>query len=114
MSRLALVAFATVTLVARTAGADDNPCPDPGCRIKSSSTLVTEKGSVLKLPPGYFLDDTTFARRDRELREAQDRVTRLVAENQSFRKDAEKFSWAPVVASALSLVGGVIVYSLVK
>lgn len=109
-----VLAAALVLLTPSNAFADENPCPDPGCHIKSPSTLTTEKGSILKLPPGYFLDEQTFVRRHDDLRAAQNQVTRLKAENESFRKDAAKFSWAPVVGSALSLVGGVILYSLVK
>lgn len=108
------LAFALVAALAKEAGADENPCPDPGCHLKSPSTLTTEKGSILKLPPGYFLDEPTWTKRDAELKVAQDGVTRLKAENESFRKDAKKFSWAPIVGSAISLIGTVIVYSLVK
>lgn len=112
-----IIVLALVLLAPRAAAGEGNPCPDPGCRIKSPSTLTTERGSVLKLPPGYFLDEPTFDRRDAELRDAQDRVTRLLAENDSFRKDAAKFSWAPVLGGAITVVGlvsGVLIYSLVK
>lgn len=109
-----VVAFALVVLTPSNAFADENPCPDPGCRLKSPSTLTTERGSVLQLPPGYFLDEPTWLRRDAELKAAQDRVTLLKAENESFRKDAAKFSWAPVIGSAISLVGGVLLYHYIR
>lgn len=109
-----LLAFALVALTPSNAFAGENPCPDPGCHIKSPSTLVTEKGSILKLPPGYFLDEPTWSMRDAELKDAQNKVTRLTAENESFRKDAAKFSWAPIAGSVITLVGSVLIYSLVK
>lgn len=106
--------LALLLLSTRTAWADENPCPDPGCHIKSPSTLTTEKGSILKLPPGYFLDEPTWSARDIELKAAQNRVTRLAAENESFRKDADKFSWSPVVGGVISVIGTVLIYALVK
>lgn len=114
MKALIGIAFALVVLTPSNAFADENPCPDPGCHIKSPSTLTTERGSILKLPPGYFLDEGTFSRRDAELKTAQNQVTRLTAENESFRKDAEKFSWSPVVGGVISVIGTVIIYALVK
>lgn len=110
--RTALTALALVALMGRDAGADENPCPDPGCRLKSPSTLTTDGGSVLRLPPGYFLDDTTFQRRDAELKAAQDQVVRLKAENDSFRKNAG--TWAPVVGVVVSLVGGALILHYTK
>lgn len=57
--------------------------------IKSPSSVVTEKGSTLKLPPGYFLDEESWRERDLELRRLQEQETRLKAENRSLRKSAE-------------------------
>jgi hypothetical protein len=105
--RLAACAF--VLLVARDAYGDDNPCPDPGCHVKSPSTLTTQKGTVLALPPGYFLDEETWARRDLELKEAQDLNTRLKAENSSFRKSADATPWKTAgIAGAVGIVAGVL------
>lgn len=113
-ARRACFVVGLVLVLGVRSAAGENPCPDPGCHLKSPSTLTTERGSVLKLPPGYFLDEPTFAQRDAELKAAQDRVTRLKAENDSFRKDAAKFSWAPVIGSAISVIGGALLYALVK
>ncbi len=114
MSRLLVAVIMVMALAKRTGAEPTNPCPDPGCRIKSPSTLTTVKGSILVLPPGYFLDEPTWALRDSELKDAQNKVTRLKAENESFRKDADKFSWAPVVGSVIGVVGSVLLYVLVK
>lgn len=108
-----ILAVALVVLTPSNAFAE-NPCPDPGCHIKNGGTLTTPRGAVLTLPPGYYLDEPTFTRRDTELKDAQNKVTRLKAENESFRKDAAKFSWAPVIGSVISVVGSVLIYSLVK
>ena len=112
--RVFIAAFALVALTPSNAFADENPCPDPGCHLMRPSKLTTERGNVLWLPPGYFLDEPTWLRRDAELKDAQDNVTRLKAENDSFRKDAAKFSWAPVIGSAISLVGGVLLYHYIR
>ena len=112
--RIVTGALILVTLMVREAGAEDNPCPDPGCRIKTPSTLTTEKGSILKLPPGYFLDEPTWAKRDAELKLAQDAVTRLKAENESFRKDAGTAWWIPLVGVVVSTAGSVLIYHYAK
>ncbi len=101
MSRL-LLAVVLVMGMARSAGADENPCPDPGCHLKSGGTLTTRKGSVLELPPGYFLDEPTFVRRHVELVDAQDKVTRLGAENRVLREEASRPGWK------ITLVVGVV------
>jgi hypothetical protein len=67
---------------------------EPIYRLKSPSTLETEGGSELKLPPGYFLDEETWAARDAELKQAQADRTRLAAENESLRKSATTYPWA--------------------
>lgn len=55
-------------------------------RIRSSSSVVTDGGSNLRLPPGYFLDDEQWVVLDTEVRRLQDAETRLKAENQELRK----------------------------
>lgn len=99
-----------LTVMALLAARDaygDNPCPDPGCHIKSESTLTTQKGSVLALPPGYFLDEGTFAKRDEELKLAQTLNTRLKAENESLRKSAKDSTspWVPIIGGIVTTAG---------
>ncbi len=69
--------------------------------IKSPSELKTEKGSELKLPPGYFLDEKTWAERDLEMKRLQEQETRLVAQNKSLRKSASSPVWLTVAVSTL-------------
>ena len=64
--------------------------------LKSPSEVVTQKGSKLALPPGYFLDEKTWQDRDAELKAAQEARTRLKAENESLRKSADDIPWATV------------------
>jgi hypothetical protein len=78
-------------------------------RIKSPSTLKTEKDSELKLPPGYFLDEKTWQERDLELKEAQEARTRLKAENDSLRKSANEYPWlATGVVGAFGVLAGIV------
>lgn len=66
--------------------------------------LKTDGGSELHLPPGYYLDETKFARLDGELRRLQEREVRLTAENLSLR--ASTGGWQP---GWKTLMGAVIV-----
>lgn len=81
--------------------------------LKSPSEVVTEKGSKVALPPGYFLDEKSWQERDAELKAAQAERTRLKAENDSLRKSASDSSPWLAGTVVLSLITG-IVYSIVK
>ncbi len=80
-------------------------------KLKSPSTLTTEKGSTLKLPPGYFLDEPTWLERDLEMRRLQEQETRLRAENRSLRKSAvDDYPWlATGMVGAFGVALGVFV-----
>lgn len=74
--------------------------------MRTPSTVTTDGGSTLQLPPGYFLDEDSYSKLDNEVRRLQGQETRLVAENGSLRKTLS--SWQPgwvVVASAVA--GGI-------
>lgn len=76
--------------------------------LKSPSTLKTEKGSELKLPPGYFLDEKTWQERDAELKKLQDERTRRNAENESLRKSASEYPWlATGAVGAFGILAGI-------
>ncbi len=79
--RVAFAVLVVAALATRNASGDIY-------HIESPSTLTTEKGSNLKLPPGYFLDEKTWQDRDAALKKLQDQSTRLTAENQSLRDSA--------------------------
>ncbi len=110
--RMCLAVSIVVALASRAAAdpAPENPCPDPGCYVKKGAVLVLPSGNALVVPPGYYLDEPTWSRRDAELKLAQDLNTRLKAENESFRKSADEIRWkAPVVAAGLGFIAGVVV-----
>lgn len=79
--------------------------------IKTPSVVVTEKGSKLDLPPGYFLDEEAWRERDLELKRLQEQETRLKAENRSLRKTvaADAIPWRVIVcAMAFGAAAGII------
>lgn len=79
---------------ARTASGDPDPTPPPtNIHIHSASSLHTDGGSDLRLPPGYFLDEPAHDRLDTEMRRLQDAETRLGAENTSLRASTQ--GWQP-------------------
>lgn len=100
--RLVVAATLAVMLSAREAGADDIVW------LKSPSTVTTDGGTTLRLPPGYFVDEPTWQERDFEFRRLQELETRLEAENRELRADASKDRWMVYVAVATvgALVGG--------
>lgn len=95
-------------LVAAIVMASSRATAEPVYHLKSPSTLKTEKGSELKLPPGYFLDEQAWQERDLELKAAQEARTRLKAENESLRKSANEYPWlATGVVGLFGVVLGV-------
>lgn len=61
--------------------------------LKTPSNVITDGGTSLRLPPGYFLEEPSWERLDLEVRRLQDRETRLSAENASLRASAS--GWTP-------------------
>lgn len=93
--RIVLGAAVIVALMSNEASGD------PIYHIKSPSVITTEKGSELKLPPGYFMDEPTFKDLDLRLKTLEENDTRLRAENQSLRKTADEIPWK-VIGSAIA------------
>lgn len=87
--RVALVFALATVLAAREAAGDIY-------HLRSPSQLETEKGSKLKLPAGYFLDEKTWQERDAELKRLQEAETRRKAENESLRKSADEIPWKTI------------------
>ena len=108
--RVLLAATVAAALMARDASGE------PIYHLKSPSTLKTEKGSELSLPPGYFLDEETWRERDFEMRRLQELETRLKAENKSLRESAGDYPWlATGVVGAFGLaVGAAFVWAVTK
>lgn len=89
--RAAVIAAVAISLYARDARGEDVVTGVQ--HIQSESTLISDGGSILRLPPGYFLPDAKFNALDLELRRLQEQEVRLDAENRSLRKSAE--TWSP-------------------
>lgn len=105
------IAAAFVVTAPSPAGADP---ADPGValNIKTPSTLKTDGGTELRLPPGIFLNLDSWAMLETETKRLQDAETRLTAENASLRKSASgaSFGWYVVGAAlAVGLVTGFLV-----
>jgi hypothetical protein len=93
----ALVAALIVLHVTRPAGGEP-------IKVKSPSTLRTDKGSEVRLPPGVFLSQPEYDELDVEVRRLQDAETRLRAENISLRNSLRDTPspWIGLVGVALT------------
>lgn len=115
LRRFAIVIAFVTLLYPRSAGADVpqpvlEPAPETPLHLRSSSTVLTDRGSRLRFPPGYFIDEVGWSKLDLELRSLQDTRTRLTAENVSLRQTAN--GWQPgwktlTLTLAIGLAGGV-------
>lgn len=75
--------------------------------INTSSHLVTDGGSDLRLPAGYFLDEPSYTKIDTELKRLQDSETGLQAANNSLRQSMS--GWSPGWKTLLgTLVSGLL------
>ena len=106
--RLRTAVAAVVLLAAREAAADPPPAPDAPLHLRSSSSIVTEGGSHLDVPPGYYLTEPQWDALDFEIRALQDERTRLRAENTSLRESAGTGApwWAIGAAVVLGAAAG--------
>ncbi len=82
--------------------------------LRTPSSVQTDGGSTLRLPPGYFIEERVWSDLDLELRRLQDAETRLTVENSTMRKQVA--SWQPGwytlgTAVAIGLVGGFWIHS---
>lgn len=82
---------------------------DPAKHLQSSSRVVTSGGSILELPPGYFVTEAAWAALDVEMKRLQTVETKLTAENAAIR--ATLSTWQPpwyIVASSfvIGMAGG--------
>lgn len=91
------IAAAVLLIITGRAAAD----PPVIIHLKSDADCVSTKGSHFQLPPGYELDEPTWATKDAEMRRLQDAETRLSAENTSLKASAsDSVSWKLVVTVA--------------
>ena len=76
--------------------------------LSTASTVTTDGGTSLRLPPGYFLDETKHGQVDAEFKRLQDQETRLTAANGSLLKSASGFTPGWMTAVAAFVVGGAV------
>lgn len=76
-------------------------------RLESPSTVVTDGGTELRLPPGYFVPDVTWQRLDAEVVRLQNTETRLEAENRTLRETPPPTrQWW--IGAGIGLVAGIV------
>lgn len=107
--RMLAVAVVLTTVTAREASGDIY-------HLKTPSTVTTEGGSTLKLPPGFFLDEKAWLKRDLEMKRLQGQEIRLGAENKSLRKSASSSTpmWFTTLTFAVGAFTGFVTYQIVK
>ncbi len=91
------VVVVTLAALASRAAADPQPAPPPDLshyvHLESRFHYKTDGGSEGDLPPGFFLDEPTWAKVDTDVKAMQDLQTRLLAENASMKKTLA--GWQP-------------------
>jgi hypothetical protein len=78
---------------------------DPWCKIGSSATIITDRASVVRVPPGRYIPEPLFQKHDADMRRLQDAETRLTAENTELKKPAPR-GWSWVVGFAAGIAAG--------
>ena len=94
------VVVTAIVFMLSTGAAYGDPAPSPSTTTAPSffhladpSVLTSHAGTVLTLPPGYWMDEPTFKLEDDKRKVEQDLDTRLTAENKSLRAAAA--GWQP-------------------
>lgn len=97
----------------RNVSAEPQTAPDTILHFQTPSRIVTDGGTDLRLPPGYFLDEGRWDVLDIEMKRLQDQETRLRAENESLRNSADDFSlgWLALSSIAVSAFGAGVAYA---
>ncbi len=98
--RTAVVLLLSMPILLWTSTAVSDPLPVP-VHIHSPSTVHTDGGSDLRLPPGYFLPESSWQQYDAETKRLQDAETRLNAENRSLKDSASVWQpgWRSIAAA---------------
>ncbi len=82
--------------------------------LKTPSTVKTDGGTSLRLPPGYFLEEMDYEKLDGTLKEMELQQIRLEAENQSLRDSADEVSFGWITLGAAVLAGVATGYLLAR
>lgn len=92
--RIKMSAVVLVLLLARaTAAADPAPQHVETAELRLLCVPPAPAEKCIELRPGHFVDTATWGKLDAAIRETQDQVTRLAAENVSLRSSST--SWQP-------------------
>ena len=105
------LALGVVLVLASRAAADTGSGSEldtSNLHLATSSTVITDGGTSLRLPPGYFLDESKHGQVDAEFKRLQDQETRLTAANGSLLKSASGFTPGWMAAVAAFVVGGAV------
>lgn len=95
--------IAAILVIATVANAD--PAPPVNLHMRSPSRVVTDGGTELRLPAGYFVDEATHDKLDNELRRLQAAETKLNAENSTLRADMAGWQPGPYTLAITFVVG---------
>lgn len=82
--------------------------------LKTPSTVQTDGGTNLRLPPGYFLEEADYEKLDGVFKQMELDQIRLEAENQSLRDSADEVSFGWVTLGAAVLAGVATGYLLAR
>ena len=109
--KVGIATTALVVLLATRVAAD--PTPAEPLHLKTPSSVQTDGGTSLRLPPGYFLEEPVWNQLDAELKRLQERETRLDAENKSLRASAKEvsFGWYVLGGVAVACFAGGVIYA---
>ncbi len=94
----------TILLVALLLTLPERTDAEP-LHIKTPSSVTTDGGSSLRLPPGYFLEEPVWSALDTEMKRLQEREIRLNAENRSLRDSAKEISFGWYALGAVIVAG---------
>lgn len=107
----AACALGTLLLGARAAAEPISPKEGELIHIQSPSSVKTDGGSEIRLPPSFCIDEAGWDKLDLEVHRLQEAETRLKAENKSLRKSASSeafsFGWKSLTSAVvLGLAAG--------
>lgn len=97
----ALAAALAVILLANSAAAEP-------LHVRTPARLITDGGSDLRVPPGYYLPEPEWLQLDLKVKALQDDKVRLEAENKVFR-DEPGPGWVCFGLVVGALAGGILI-----
>ncbi len=93
------LAFVVSLLASRAAA-------EPPLHFTTPSKVITQKGTNLDLPPGYYLSEPQWDKLDLEVKRLQTQETRLKAENKSLKSSSSN-TWLVLGLVVGAFAGGI-------